>query len=68
MAQLLENIDRYLNVQEKKDAIDLSLDSNSDLKDIIEVVRNSSDKEKIITMFDEKVRVELQILIDGGII
>ena len=68
MREILENIDKYLQVQEKKDAISLSLDSNSDLKDIIEMVRNSSERDKTIAMFSEEVRAELHKLIDGGIL
>jgi len=68
MEELLKKIDKYLQVQEKKDAISLSLDGNSNLKDIVDFVRGSSDKEKIIAMFNDKVQEELQILIDGGII
>jgi hypothetical protein len=68
MTRLLEKIDKYLVVQEKKDAISLSLDSNSDLKDVIEMVRKSDDKEKTISMFSAEIQEEIRKLIDGGIL
>lgn len=68
MIQLLEKIDKYLLVQEKKDAISLSFDSNSDLKDIIEIVRKSDNKDSIISMFSTEIQEEIKKLIDGGIL
>jgi hypothetical protein len=68
MIKLLEKIDKYLVVQEKKDAISLSLDSNSDLKDVIEMVRKSDDKEKTISIFSVEIQEEIKKLVDGGIL
>jgi DNA-directed RNA polymerase subunit H (RpoH/RPB5) len=68
MEQLLEKIDKYLVIQEKNDAIALSLKSNGDLKDIIEIVRKSNDKDKTLSMFNQEVREQIQKLIDGGIL
>lgn len=68
MEILLEKIDRYLTVQEKKDAISLSLDSSKDIKDIIEIVRKSDDRDKTLSLFNEDVREQIQKLIDGGIL
>ena len=68
MKQLLEKIDKYITIQEKKDAIAMSLNPNSDLKDIIEIVKNSKDREKTLSMFNEQVRDQIQKLLDGGII
>lgn len=68
MEQLLGKIDKYLLIQEKNDAISMSLKSDSDLKDIIEMVRKSDDRDKTLSMFNEGVREQIQKLIDGGII
>ncbi len=68
MEQLLQKIDKYLVIQEKNDAISLSLKSNGDLKDIIEIVRKSNDKDKTLSMFNQEVREQIQKLIDGGIL
>lgn len=68
MKQLLEKIDKYLLIQEKNDAISLSLNSNSDIRDIIEIVRKSDDREKTLSMFNDEVRVKIQKLIEGGIL
>ncbi len=68
MELILEKIDKYLKVQEKKDAISLSLDSKGDLKDIIEIVRKSDDRDKTLSMFSKEVREQIQKLIDGGIL
>jgi hypothetical protein len=68
MEQLLEKIDKYITIQEKKDAIDMSFNSNSDLKDIIEIVKNSKDREKTLSIFNEEIKEQIQKLIDGGIL
>ena len=59
---IIDNINMYIYIQEKKDIIDLSLYNSSDLNDIIEIVKNSSDKKKTIDMFNEKIRIKLQKL------
>ena len=68
MKQLLEQIDKYLSVQEEKDAISLSLSSNKDIQDIIEIVRNSEDRDRALTLFSDDIREQIQKLIDGGIL
>jgi hypothetical protein len=68
MNLLIDKIDEYLLMQEKKDAIDLSLNDNKDLKDVIEIIRKSSDKDKIISIFTNDIREQIKKLIDGGII
>jgi len=67
MRELLEQIDKYLLIQEKKEAI-YSSSNNSELKDIIEMVRNSSNKDEIISMFNEEIKEKLIKLKEGGII
>jgi hypothetical protein len=68
MERLLETIDKYIEIQEKKEAIALSLEMTTDLKKIIEMVKNSYDREKTISMFSEEVQKQIQELIDGGIL
>jgi ribosomal protein S20 len=68
MKQLLEKIDKYIRIQEKKEAISLSLEMTTDLKKVIEMVKNSDDKERTISMFSEDVQKQIQDLIDGGIL
>lgn len=65
----LEKIDKYLMIKEKNDVISMSLNSDNDLNDdIIEMVRNSEDREKAISMFNEEMQIELRKLQEGGII
>ena len=68
MENLTDKIDKYIMIQEKKEAISMSLDSKSDIKDIIDIVRKSEDKDKILSIFNEEVRKQIKKLIDGGII
>lgn len=68
MNRLIEQIDKYLTVQEKKERISLSLNISNDLKDIIELVRKSEDREKTISMFNEEIQKEIQKFIEGGIL
>jgi hypothetical protein len=68
MTLLLDKIDKYLVIQEKNDAISLSLNPNKDIKDIIEIVRQSTDRDKTLSMFTQEIREEIQKLIDGGIL
>ena len=67
MKHLLEKIDKYLSVQEKKDRIYLSLDS-LEIEVLIEMIKKSSDRENILSLLDENKRKEIQKLIDGGIL
>lgn len=68
MNRLIEQIDKYLTVQEKKERISLSLNISNDLKDIIDLVRKSEDREKTISMFNEEIQKEIQKFIEGGIL
>lgn len=68
MKTLLEQIDGYLTIQERKDAISLSHNSNSDLKDIIEIVKKSTDIDKTLSMFSEEIQKQIKKMLDGGII
>lgn len=68
MTELLNKIDKYLVIQEKKDIIEHSMDSNIDLKEAIKLVRESTDKDSIISSFDNNIREEIEKLIEGGII
>ena len=68
MERLLEKIDKYIEIQEKKEIISLSMDASIELEDIIEMVKNSSDREKTISMFNKEVQGKIQDLIDGGIL
>jgi hypothetical protein len=68
MEQLLEKIDKYITIQEKKEAISLSLEMTTDLKNIIEMVKKSDDKEKTISMFNEEIQKQIHDLMDGGIL
>jgi len=68
MEQLLGKIDNYLEVQEKKDVISASLDTNKELTEVIELVRKSNDIEKTLSFFTPEIREQIQILIEGGII
>ena len=68
MIQLLEKIDKYLLIQEKNDAISLSLNESGDIKDIIEMVRDSNDRDKTISMFNDEIQDQIKKLIDGGIL
>lgn len=65
---LLEKIEGYLNIQERKEAISLSLNINNDLRDIIEMVKNFQDRDEALSMFSDEIREQIQKLIDGGII
>ena len=68
MKRLLETIDKYIEIQEKKELISLSLDESADFKQIVEIVKNSDDREKTISMFNKEVQQKIQDLIDGGIL
>lgn len=68
MEQLLGKIDNYLEVQEKKDVISASLDTNKELSEIIELVRKSDDIEKTLSFFTPEINEQIQKLIEGGII
>ena len=46
----------------------MSLDMSADFKQIVEIVKNSDDREKTISMFNKEVQERIQELIDGGIL
>jgi hypothetical protein len=68
MERLLETIDKYIEIQEKKELISLSQNISADFKQIVEIVKNSDDREKTISMFNKEVQQKIQDLIDGGIL
>jgi hypothetical protein len=68
MERLLETIDKYIEIQERKELISISQDVSADFKQIVEIVKNSDDKEKTISMFNKEVQQKIQDLIDGGIL
>lgn len=68
MERLLETIDKYIEIQEKKELISISQDMSADFKQIVEIVKNSDDREKTISMFNKEVQEKIQDLIDGGIL
>lgn len=68
MRELINEIDKYLLVQEKKEFISLSLDRNVTLDDIIEMIKKSEDKDRVMSMLDEKTKNEIEKLFEGGIL
>jgi len=66
MKQLLNKIDQYLLIQEKKENISLSL--SNDINDIIEMVKKSDNKDDIISMLNKDVKEQIKKLIEGGIL
>lgn len=68
MEELLSRMDNYLDTQKKKERIELSLNMSSDIKEVIELIKKSDDKEEILSLLDEDVRKEIEKLIDGGLI
>lgn len=68
MERLLETIDKYIEIQEKKELISLSHDMSADFKQIVEIIKQSDDREKTISMFNREVQKKIQDLIDGGIL
>ena len=64
----MNKIDKYLAITDKNDAISLSLKEDGELKDIIEIVRKSSDREKIISIFNSEIQEQIRKLIEGGIL
>lgn len=68
MEELLRRMDNYLDTQKKKERIELSLNMSYDIKEVIELIKKSDDKEEILSLLDEDVRKEIEKLIDGGIL
>ena len=67
MDKILNKIDNYLSIQEEKDIISISLKKNN-IKDIIEIIRESNDKDKVISKLNEDTKEEVKKLIEGGIL
>lgn len=68
MEELLGRIDNYLDTQSKKERISESLNISSDIKEVVELLKKSDNKEGILSLLDEDVRKEIEKLIDGGIL
>jgi len=68
MAELLNKIDNYLDIQGKKERIEDSLMISSDIKEVIELVKKSDNKEGILKLLDKNVREEIEKLMDGGLL
>ena len=68
MKQLLEKIDNYLCVQEKKDVISLFSNGDINVDDIIEMIRKSSDVNETLSLLDDDMRNKIEKLIEGGIL
>jgi len=68
MEELLGRIDNYLDIQNKKERINESLYISSDIKEVIELVKKSEDRDKILSLLDEDVRNKIEKLIEGGLL
>jgi hypothetical protein len=68
MTELLSKIDNYLDIQVKKERIEESLHVSSDIKDVIELVKKSENKEEILKLLNRNVREQVKKLIDGGLL
>lgn len=66
MELLLEKMDNYIKLQEKKEEISLSL--SGDIFDIIEMVKKSKDRDSFISTLNDEVKQQIQELIAGGIL
>jgi hypothetical protein len=68
MEELISRIDNYLDIQTEKERIEDSLYISSDIKEIIELVKKSDNKEDILSLLNKDVREEIKKLIEGGLI
>lgn len=68
MEELLFKIDNYLDIQDKKERIEDSLNISSDIKEVIELIKKSSNKEGILRLLNPDIREEVEKLIDGGLL
>jgi len=68
MAELLSKIDNYLDIQNKKERIEESQNISSDIKEVVELIKKSDNKEGILRLLDKNVREEIEKLIDGGLL
>ena len=68
MEELLGRIDNYLDIQNKKERISESIYISSDIKEVIELVKKSEDRDKVLSLLDEDVRNKIEKLIEGGLL
>lgn len=68
MAELLSKIDNYLDIQNKKERIEESLNISSDIKEVVELIKKSDNREGLLRLLDRNVREEIEKLIDGGLL
>jgi len=68
MEELISRIDNYLDIQFKKERIEQSLYMSSDIKEVIELIKKTDNKEGILNLLDKNIREEIEKLIDGGLI
>jgi hypothetical protein len=66
--ELIGRIDSYLDIQDKKDRISESIYMSSDIKEIIEVIKKSDDRDRVMSLLDKDVRNEIEKLIEGGLL
>lgn len=67
MIQLLNKIDRYLSIQEKKERIYSSF-NDMELEEAINIFKNSDNKDETLLLFSEEIKNKIIILKEGGII
>lgn len=68
MRELLNRIDYYLDIQTKKERIEESQHISSDIKEVIELIKKSDNKEAILNLLDKDIKQEVEKLIDGGLL
>lgn len=68
MEELLGRIDNYLDTQTKKERIEESQNISSDIKEVVELIKKSDNKQGILALLDEDVREEIEKLIEGGLL
>jgi hypothetical protein len=68
MAELINRIDGYLDIQSKKERIEESLYISSDIKEVVELISKSNNKEGILKLLDKGIREEVEKLIEGGLL
>lgn len=68
MEELISKIDNYLDIQDKKERIEESLNISSDIREVIELIKRSDNKEGILRLLDEDIREKVEKLIDGGLL
>ena len=68
MEELIDRISNYLDIQTKKERIEQSLYISSDIKEVIELIKKTDNKDGVLRLLDEDIRQEIEKLIDGGLI